>query len=191
MSVRKYTEGRYFERSIDRENPLFKGDFENCRFFGCDFSEADLSDIHFIDCIFSECNLSMALLRKTGFNGARFIECKMIGLHFEDCHTVPFDVGFERCSLDYSTFTNCPMKKTVFVNCNLMEADFSGADLREAVFDNCDLLKTLFEHTNLEKSDFRTSIRYSIDPDRNKMKNARFSSDALEGLLHKYGLMID
>jgi fluoroquinolone resistance protein len=191
MNQRKYTEGRHFERCIDHENPLLEGDYENCRFFGCDFSAASLSDINFTDCIFSDCNFSMAEVRKTVFNSVRFIECKLLGIHFEDCHPVPFNVEFERCTLDYASFVKCSLRKTKFTNCNLLEVDFTESDLQEAVFENCDLLKTIFERTNLEKTDFRTSIRFSIDPDLNRMKRARFSSEGLEGLLYKYGLQID
>ncbi|HUZ61183.1 MAG TPA: hypothetical protein VMU83_20575 [Hanamia sp.] len=35
--------------------------------------------------------------------------------------------------------------------------------------------------TNLEKADFRSAFNYSIDPELNEIKKAKFSSDELSG----------
>jgi uncharacterized protein YjbI with pentapeptide repeats len=83
------------------------------------------------------------------------------------------------------------MKKTQFIDCSLKEVDFSEVELTEAVFIACDLIGTVFENTVLVKADLRTAINYSIDPERNKLKKARFSFPAAAGLLNKYQLVID
>jgi uncharacterized protein YjbI with pentapeptide repeats len=77
------------------------------------------------------------------------------------------------------------------VNCNLQETDFSEADLTSSIFDNCDLHRAIFYNTNLEKTDFRSSYNYSLDPERNRIKKARFSRLGITGLLDKYNIEIE
>jgi hypothetical protein len=48
-----------------------------------------------------------------------------------------------------------------------------------------------FEQTTLEKSDFRTSYNYSINPELNRIKKAKFSLNAIAGLLTKYDIVIE
>jgi uncharacterized protein YjbI with pentapeptide repeats len=73
----------------------------------------------------------------------------------------------------------------------LQEADFSECELNSAIFDNCDLFNATFDQTNLEKADFRTAMNFRIDPERNKLKKARFSKSHLSGLLEKYDILIE
>jgi uncharacterized protein YjbI with pentapeptide repeats len=83
------------------------------------------------------------------------------------------------------------MKKTVFDNCLFKEADFTETDLAEAIFSFCDLENAKFENSVLEKADLRTSFNYSIDPEINKMKKAKFSYPEVIQLLAKYQLEIE
>jgi uncharacterized protein YjbI with pentapeptide repeats len=64
--------------------------------------------------------------------------------------------------------------------------DFTGADLSGAIFTDCDLAKSVFMNTNLEQADLRSAINFSIDPESNRIKKARFSMTGLIGLLRKY-----
>jgi uncharacterized protein YjbI with pentapeptide repeats len=73
----------------------------------------------------------------------------------------------------------------------LQEVDFTDCDLSEAVFERCDLERTQFINTNLEKADLRGSWNYSIDPEVNRIKKAKFSLPGITGLLDKYDIMID
>jgi uncharacterized protein YjbI with pentapeptide repeats len=92
-------------------------------------------------------------------------------------------VKFENCDLNLAVFFKRKLKKTRFINCNLQETDFTESELNEAVFDNCDLQRAIFHKTNLEKADFRTSYHYSIDPEQNRIKKARFSKNGLEWIV--------
>ena len=69
-----------------------------------------------------------------------------------------------------------------------MEVDFTEAILLDSSFDDCNLGGAVFDNTHLERADFRTATNFQINPERNKMKNARFSSNNLAGLLVKYEL---
>jgi len=186
-----YTEGKRFDKINFAEQPLEKGEYENCTFAGCNFSAADLSGINFSGCEFRSCNLSTAKTLKTGFCDIRFTDCKLLGLHFETCNEFLFSAYFENCILNLSSFYRMKIKKTKFSRCSMHETDLSGADLGGAIFDNCDLAKAKFENTILEKADLRTSWNYSIDPEINKIKKAKFSKEGIAGLLDKYDIEIE
>ena len=59
------------------------------------------------------------------------------------------------------------------------------------MFDHCDLSQAVFDRTILEKADFRTSYNYSIDPENNKIKKAKFSMTGISGLLAKYDIEVE
>jgi hypothetical protein len=59
------------------------------------------------------------------------------------------------------------------------------------MFDNCNLERATFDQTILEKSDLRTSYNYSLDPEINRIKKAKFSILSIAGLLDKYDIEIE
>jgi fluoroquinolone resistance protein len=188
---RIYKEDELFEKKDYTAFALPVGDYDNCTFVACNFSASDLSERRFSECTFKGCNLAAAKLTKTALQDTTFTECKLTGLHFEDCSEFLFTPKFEHCVLQLSSFVGRKLRKITFTHCNLQEVDFTGADLTGALFDQCDLARALFEDTVLEKADFRNAYNYSIDPECNKLKKARFSSAGLAGLLDKYDLDID
>jgi len=169
---------------------LPKGEYEYCTFINCDFSNSDLSNIQFLECKFVSCNLSLAKLTSTALRGIVFTDCKMLGLHFENCNPFGFAFGFENCSLNHASFYQTKPKKTLFKNCTLIEVDFTDSDISNSTFDHCDLSKAVFENTNIQSVNFRTSFNYAIDLEKNKHKKAKFSSSELAGLLAKYDIDI-
>ena len=187
---RAYEEDKQFEGVDYTIKKLPVGDYENCRFTNCNFAETDLSKITFIDCVFDNCNLSAANINGTSFQETKFVNCKLLGLHFENCNSFLFTVQFDHCLLNLSGFYKMNLKAFQFTNCSLQEVDFTEADLSSAVFHECNLLGAMFDQTNLEKADLRTAINFSIDPERNKLKKAKFSITGLIGLLHKYDLIV-
>ncbi|MFA6058534.1 MAG: pentapeptide repeat-containing protein [Taibaiella sp.] len=186
-----YIQERTFDKVIFVQQPLATGEYEGCTFNQCDFSGIDLSNVVFSDCTFSGCNLSMVKLAKTAFREVIFKDCKMLGLHFDTCNPFGLSFRFEHCTLNHSSFYQAKIKKTVFNNVQLHEADFTDCDLSQSIFSNCDFSGATFDNTNIEKADLRTSFNYSIDPEKNKIKKARFSIPGVIGLLDKYGIEIE
>lgn len=178
------------EKTDYSESPLTKGEYEECTFVSCNLSSTDLTSINFSDCEFIGCNLSLAKIAKAAFRNVTFKDCKLLGMHFEDCNEFLFEVQFENCILNLSSFYQLKVKKTVFKNCSLHEVDFTETDLSTTIFDNCDLARALFRQTVLEKTDLRTSYNYSIDPETNRIKKAKFSTAGIIGLLDKYDIEI-
>jgi len=184
----------YFEdQSYTRVNfSLFPlGEYENCRFISCDFSAADFSSCVFLTCEFVGCNLSMVKTAKASFQEVTFTDCKMLGMRWDSCNPFGLSLGFSNCLLAHSSFYQLKIKNIQFTSCQLQEVDFSEADLVNASFDTCDLKGAVFSGTNLERADFRTAVNFSIDPERNRIRKAKFSLSGLAGLLDKYGVEID
>ena len=186
-----FKEEEFFEKLNFSKQPLLRGDYEACSFSHCDFSNAVLAEIRFIECEFTDCNFSSANLNNTSFQDARFQDCKMLGLLFDKCNDFGFAVNFENCQLDHSGFYQLRLTDTIFLNCRLRAVDFTEADLTNAVFDQCDLSESIFENTVLEKANFSSARNYSIDPDKNRLKGAKFSVPEVLTLLHKYKLQIE
>ncbi len=170
---------------------LLNKEYENCVFNNCDFDSIKLSEFKFIDCTFNGCNLSLAKLNRTTLQSVSFKDCKLLGIQFDECNPFGLALSFEGCQLNHSSFYKMKIKKTSFINSQLQKTDFSEADLTSSFFTNCNLLQAVFDQTILEKVDFRSSINYSIDPENNRIKKAKFSILGISGLLGKYDIYIE
>jgi len=168
------------------------GEYELCEFRGVDLSGKNMAGMRFIDCVFTGCDLSRATFsKKTEWRDTRFSGSKLMGIHFEDCNDFLFSASFENCNLQYSSFYGMKLKNILFRKCGLRETDFTLADLTGAVIGDCDLALARFENTILEKTDLRHSYNFSIDPERNRIKKARFSLAYIQGLLEKYEIQVE
>lgn len=185
-----YIEDKVFEKINYTVNGLPKAEYDNCTFKNCDLSNVNLSHITFSQCRFDNCNLSLALLGQTAFKEVTFSNCKMLGLHFEHCSDFLFEVSFDNCQLNMSVFYQRKMPKSLFNQCTLVEVDFTEANLSQAVLAGCDLSGAMFDRTNLEKADLSTAFNYVLDPEKNKIKKAKFSMPGVMGLLVKYDIKV-
>ena len=184
-------EDKIFEKIDYTVNRLTKGSYEKCSFVNCRFSATDVQGINFTDCTFKSCDLSTAKINKSAFKCVKFKDSKLLGVHFENINDFFFSVDFENCILNMSSFYKLTMKKTQFKKCSLQEVDFAECNLSGAMFSDCDFTRAKFDRTVLEKADLSTSFNYSIDPERNKIKKAKFSLYGIAGLLDKYEIEIE
>ena len=164
--------------------------FENCRFLHCDFSNASFAGKLFIDCVFADCNLSLVNVTDAGLQNIRLKHCKLSGINFAKSRDFLFEMHFENCILDNAVFFKKKNKKAVFKDCSMIETDFTEADLTDVKFENCNLHRAFFDRTILKNADLSTSYNFTIDPDNNDIKKAKFSAQGLPGLLAKYDIRI-
>lgn len=184
----------YIQKTFEKINyinhRINNREFEDCVFKNCDFSNSDFSNNTFMDCEFINCNLSMIDLTGTSLKTVNFINCKLLGIHFNKCVDFLFSVSFQDCLLDYGSFSNKKMIKTKFNSCSLKDVSFAAVNLTTAVFENCNLENAIFNDTQLAGVDFTTAYNYKIDPEFNPMKNAKFATQGIAGLLDKYDIKI-
>lgn len=164
-------------------------EYESVEFRSCNFT--DISGVNFTDCLFTACNLSNASVAKCKMQDIRFADCKLIGINFYETHDFGFAVHFENCLLDFASFDHKKMNQSSFSNCRLHGVNFSQTDLSKATMGNCDLLDAIFANTNLSGIDFTTNRNFTIDPQLNLVKKAKFSSAGLAGLLTRFDLIIE
>ena len=186
-----YTTGVHFDKQDFTATPLPADEYEQCTFTHCNFSAVNLANYIFADCTFNECNLSTVVLNNTAFRNVIFTHCKMLGMHMERCNPFLLEVAFSHCLLSLSTFYRLQLKRTKFSHCILHECDFTETDLTQAVLEECDLAGAVFDHSILVKADLSTAINYTIDPELNNIKGAKFSLHGLPGLLGRYDIEIN
>ena len=135
--------------------------------------------------------MSMVKLSKSKVTHVHFVNCKLIGINFNECNDFLFSADFNNCLLDYTSFAGKKIPKIKFTNCSLKESNFSNADLSESIFLNCNLEGTVFNKTILGKVDFTTAYNFTIDPEFNSIKKAKFSRNTIQGLLTKHDIVIE
>lgn len=178
--------------SIDySEQKLNKKEYEYCTFRNCEFSKAKIFNSRFLETEFIDCNFSNANLSQSSFQKVSFNNCKMLGLKFDECNQFNFAAFFENCQLNHCSFYQMNLNRTKFNKSQLIGVDFIEANLKTTKINHCDLLNARFENTNLEKADFSGSFNYSIDPELNRVKGARFSFPEVIGLLDKFDIKIN
>jgi len=165
--------------------------FISCSFDRCDFSESLLRNTQFCSCVFINCNLSLPKLDGCRFQDVRFVDCKIVGAEFFKCEKTFFFPKFERCLLHYCNFSDLNMKKISFNGSRLRECIFTNTNLDSADFTDVDLSGTVFHSCNLSTADFTSAVRYDIDPQKNKIKKAKFSLPEVIGLLRGFDIKIE
>lgn len=180
-----------FKKIDYTKKELQKAEYDNCCFIDCNFSETYLSNISFIDCEFVNCNLSSAKVKNTTFKDAIFTECKLLGIAFNDSNPFLMSFTFNKSNLSFSSFYKCNLNKINFDNCLLENIDFSEANLTHAKFLDCNLNQSVFNNCNLEKADFRTASHFYINPELNRLKQAKFSKEGALNLLKSYNLDLE
>jgi uncharacterized protein YjbI with pentapeptide repeats len=180
-----------FEKITYINKKINNREFEDCVFKNCDFSNSDFSNNSFMDCEFIECNLSLTQLAGSSLKTVSFKNSKLMGIQFQACQDFLFNVQFQDCVLDYSSFANKKMPKTKFNSCSMKEVTFIGTNLTQSVFGNCNLDNAIFNDTILAGADFTSAYNYKIDPEFNPMKKAKFSNQGIAGLLDKYDIKIE
>lgn len=187
----KYIDEQTFTNINYSEKLLEVAEYEYCTFTNCNFSNSVLSEIRFLECEFFDCNFSNANLANVSFQDVKFKNCKMLGLQFDACNEFGFAATFDTCQLDHSIFFKMKLNRTFFNNSQLKGVDLTEADLKKSKLTSCDLQDATFQNTNLEIADLRNATNYSIDPEQNRIKGAKFSIPEVVGLLDKYQIKIE
>jgi len=165
-------------------------EFIDCTINNCIFFEWQIIDCIFTNCTFTDVNMAMCKLNDTQLNKVTFQNCKIMGVNFNLCRRFLFEVGFNNCILDYSSFEKIKMNGTEFTDSSLKGVDFAESSLEKAIFNNTNLEDTIFFKTNLKGADLSLAYNYRISPTQNNLKKAIFSENGLTGLLSEFDILI-
>jgi len=183
-------ENQTFKKLNFTSTPLKLDEYDNCTFIDCNFENENLTNYAFVDCEFVDCNLSLIKVLNTAFKTVQFTNCKLLGIDFSESNPFLLNMAFDSCLMNLTSFYQLKLKQKKFKNCSLNEADFTESDLTGSNFNSCDLKRAIFDRSILIKVDFSTALNFSIDPENNRIKGAKFSKENLSGLLSKYQLKI-
>ncbi len=186
----EYISDQTFDHQDFTISAIAHREFESCTFRNCNFSGCDLSKLRFISGEFVDCNLSNIIVHDTAFQDVMFKHCKMLGIHFPSCNTFNLSMQFEDCVLSHSIFFQMNLSKCSFFASLLDDVDFTESNLSKVSLKECNLVNAVFDSTNLTAADLQHSIHYTIDPDNNNIKGAKFSLPDVMRLLDKYGVII-
>lgn len=169
---------------------LAGNEYEKCLFDACSLSFHSFEKTIFIDGTFSHCDISNVSLKSAALKGVTFNTCKLNGIHFEFCPSFMLEMTFLACQMHYTSFYGMNLENIHFKDCDLKYADFAEITAVNAVFDGCDFLHSTFDQSNLQGSDFTNATNYEINPLKNQLKKAKFSTSGLIELVSGFGIDI-
>ena len=174
---------------------LVSSQFTDCTFVNCTFVEAVLLDCRFSNCTFKDCDMSLLQMPGTIYSGTHFVDSKLLGINWTQGNwgnnLLNKPLVFDRCVLNHSTFIGLTFQKIKIKDSIASDVDFREADLREADFGGTDLSESLFSQTDLTKADLSRARNYSISPEENTLKRARFSLPEAMSLLYKLDIKLN
>lgn len=180
----------FYQGTYEKSVSLERGEYEDCTFKNCNFANQFLNGYTFENCSFTDCNLSNANIQNSSFRQVHFERCKLLGIHFNTANPFLFEVYFTESQADFSSFYQCNLKSSKFNKSQFVSVDFSDSNLSGVSLNSCDFKNAIFNNTNLEKADFSTANNFEINPERNKIKHAKFSLQGLQGLLQHHKIII-
>lgn len=138
----------------------------------------------------------MIQVDRSVFKNARFRDCRLMGINWtkaswgkREIAQLVKAVDFQGCMMNYSSFLGLNLQGVNFVGCTLLEVDFSEIDLRKADFSDSDLERAIFRNSDIREADFSKARNYTLSPQLNKIKGAKFSLPEAMSLL--YSMDID
>ncbi|HIW97615.1 MAG TPA: pentapeptide repeat-containing protein [Candidatus Tidjanibacter gallistercoris] len=160
---------------------------DGCTFDRCTVAGRHLNGIVLLDCRFDGCDFSLSSLAGTVTDGVAFSGCKMTGVAFgERSGTCRLSASFAECILDNALFQYLEAPRSMFRHCRMRGTVFDRCMMKETLFEMCDMHEASFSDCDLTGTDFLTSDGFTLDPETNRLRGARFAVASLPGLLAKY-----
>ena len=172
------------------EGKTGKIEFYKCIFTSCLFIKAVFEKCVFEKCTFLNCDLSVVKFIGSSFIDVKFVENKMIGIDWTIIQK-PSRFNFLKCILNDSSFYKMDLRSTQIEECIAHNSDLENTDLSKTNCRKTDFLNAKFGEADLSYADFTGAINYSINPNKTKLKKAKFSLPEAVSLLDVWGVQID
>lgn len=192
--ARQFYQGEVFDNP-DAEALLRDGEFNDCTFVNCRWTDLRVCNCTFLSCTFEHCSwsgvvFSFCQMRDAWFTGCAFRSIAWGGLQGRSALVQPFGKA-ERCEFRYNEFANMSFVNFDFSGCRFGDCTFDECRLTGADFHSAPLGHTQFSRCDLRRADFREAADYAIDPRNNQLEGARFSFPDVVALLNGFGLKIE
>ncbi|MBC8504236.1 MAG: pentapeptide repeat-containing protein [Anaerolineales bacterium] len=188
-----YTD-RTFEEVDLNATRLVSSQFNACTFVNCSFVETVLLDCRFIECKFKDCDMSLLQVSGSVVSGTTFEDSKLVGINWTHANwgtnLLQEPLAFARCVLNHSTFIGLTLAEFQFKDCIASDVDFREADLSQSMFEGTDLSESFFSQTNLTQADLSRARNYTINPEENTLKGAKFSLPEAMSLLFSMNILL-
>lgn len=182
----------HFEKMALPDGRYSNMEFEECHFSDCDFSASKFQKCKFTNCVFERCNLSLVELSNSRVFAVKFQDSKLVGVDWTKAtwaiYHVDFELSFQRCILNDSSFFGLTLNELVFDECKLHDVDFREGDFKDGSMIYSDFTHSLFMRTNLQRIDFSGSAGFAINVLENQVKEAKFSRYEALSLLEGLGI---
>lgn len=188
-------EDETFKNVVAQQREIHYKEFMSCTFTRCTLTETSLRDCVFRDCVFKECDLSLMSVKEAMFSGAKFEDCKVVGVNWSEAKwknvgLLNPSLHFYGCTINYSTFIGVSLKKAHLTRCIAHDVDFTEANLTGADCTHTDFSESRFSQTNLTEANFTHATNYLIDVRLNTVKKAKFSLPEAMSLLHGLDIIL-
>jgi uncharacterized protein YjbI with pentapeptide repeats len=187
---KEYYEEHSFEKINAGGNKFTHLEFFNCSFLSCQFANTIFENCVFEKCVFKNCDLSVAKFSGSSFVDIEFEDCKLLGIDWTLAQK-PSGLNFIKCILNDSTFNKMDLRSSEIKECIAHNTDFENANLSKTICAGTDFLNAKFNDADLSSADFTSAINYSINPNKTKIKKAKFSLPEAVNLLDAWDLEIE
>ena len=164
-------------------------EFYKCTFVNCNLTNMQFTDCRFENCVFDKCDLSLSKFINSEFIGVTLIESKLLGIDWTTFKSL-LQIKFNDCSLNHSVFYGLNLKNLELKDCTCHEMNFEKTNLTRAICTGTDFLGTRFNSTDISFADFSNAVNYSIDPNYNTIRKAKFSLPEVLTLLQCFDITI-
>lgn len=198
LSTELTSKTRYNDRAFSdlsqTKTRIESSSFYECNFDNCSFAETVFYNCRFVDCTFESCDLSLIQITSTVLSGVRFESSRLIGIDWTQADWNAISLGdpvrFTKCIISHSTFIGINLRKIKITDTTAKNVDFREVDLSCVDFAGTNLTDSMFANTNLSEADLTKARNYTIAPEKNNLKGARFSLPEAMSLLFNLDIVL-
>ena len=188
-------EDEYFDRISLEEDCLENQVFRECEFHNCQFLSSRIHRCLFRSCAFQNCVFAGVEWKFTSMVDGIFKDSICVGIDWSLLKTKTRGnepvYEAQNTFFKYCSFYQMGLKRFHFETCRFQESYFEECSMQECHLENISFDKTQFRGCDLRKADFRGAVGYVIDPQQNKLREARFSFPEVICLLDGLGISIE
>lgn len=197
-------EGEIFTCQSVNAFHLMQGEFRQCQFIDCTFSQGMLENCLFEYCQFENCTFTTVVFKTCTLRKSRFTHCRIIEGKIDETRLeqVSFDslraenlislaaqwqgCLFERSQLNGATFTGGTQEGCSYSDCDLGRMTLCRTALNGCIFERCDM-----QHGVMAESEFIKGSLLGNDCRDMAWRQCRFESTAIMHDCRFCGLEID